>query len=66
MFDNLKKVMPYLMLVSVPLLPSYSEYIHARWMGTDRVVYGVYGYAFECDAWDADSFVVVSSSVLFN
>ena len=65
-FDNLKKVTLYLMPVSVPPLPSHYECIHARWAGTDRVVYGVYGCAFECDAWDADPIVVVSPSVLFN
>ena len=62
-FDNLKKVTLYLMLVSVPPLPSYYECIHARWVGIDRVVYGVHGCAFECDAWDADSVVVLSPSV---
>ena len=65
-FDNLKKVTLYLMLVSVPLLPSYYECIHARWAGIDRVVYRVHGCAFECDAWDADSVVVLSPSVPCN
>ena len=65
-FDNLKKVMLYLMPVSVPPLPSYYECIHARWAGIDWIIYGVHGCAFECDAWDADSIVVVSPSVLFD
>ena len=65
-FDNLKKVTLYLMPVSVPPLPSYYECIHARWAGIDQIVYRVHGCAFECDAWDADSVVVISPSVLFD
>ena len=65
-FDNLKKVTLYLMPVSVPPLPSYYECIHARWVGIDWVIYRVHGCAFECDAWDADSVVVLSPSVPFD
>ena len=65
-FDNLKKVTLYLMPVSVPPLPSYYECIHTRWAGIDQIIYGVHGCAFKCDALDADSIVIVSTSVLFD